>query len=360
MSGQAAADIGEPMKRFESLLEETGDVMAQDGPDYQGPATTPPPVEAEEEDTAPEEASGEDGDEIEADTEEVDEEIEATEESDETDSDQEEAEEIEPEEVIDPPSSWSAADKLTFQDLPIEAQRAIAQREAQRERFVNEKAREIAEQRKALEAEREAIAQDRQGKMGQLDAALSAMAAEIQGEFSDVNWETLAATDPAEYVALKAKYESRVQKFNQAKQARDEQARQAQGEQQERLAQFIKAEQEALFEKLPEWSDPDRAKTEKAELLQAGKSYGFTDDELSQLIDHRTVLVLRDAAKYRALQKSKAKVAKKVADKPKVQKPGHKNVSSGDSRDRRLAEKRKQLRKTGKAADAASVFEEFL
>jgi hypothetical protein len=336
--------------------------MAQDGADYRGEPTKKkeaPPEAAE--DTAPEEASGED------DEEEVEAEAEADEssESEDTDSDQEEAEEVEPEEAIDPPPSWSAADKEAFRELPVVAQRAIAQREAQRERFVNEKAREIAETRKAIEAEREALQLERQTKIGQIDTALSVLANEINGEFSNVNWQELATTDPAEYVAKKAKYDARMQAFHQAQSQRNQEATRAKADAEERqkhqASQYVQGQHQRLLEAVPEWADADKAKAEKTELLHAAKNhYGFTDDELGQLYDHRTVLVLRDAAKYRALQKAKPKVAKKVVNAPKVQKPGNQNTSSKDTRNSRLADKRKQLRKTGRMENAASVFEEFI
>jgi hypothetical protein len=357
MSETAAAAVPETTERFASLLDATGDTMAQDGPQYESEERRAPVEAAPEEDTAPEEASGEE------DAEEVEAEAETEAESDEsetTDSDQEEAEEVEPEEVIDPPPSWSAADKETFSELPVAAQRAIAHRERQREQFVNEKAREIADERKAVKAEREAITTERQTKIGHLDTALNLLGAELQGEFAGVNWQELAAVDPAEYVAKKARYDAKVQSFNQAQQARDEQQALANQETQGQRAQYVQGEQQRLLEAIPEWADAKKAKAGKAELLDAAKHYGFTDDELGSLYDHRTVLVLRDAAKWCQLQKSKAKVEKKVENKPKVQKPGNKNLTSRDAKSKTVAAKRKQLRKDGRPESAASVFEEFI
>lgn len=354
MSDVAAANIGEPVDRFASLLEQTGDSMAQDGADYDNPHKEAPQEAAddEEEDTAPEEASGEEA--------ESDGEPEQEAESEDPDSDQEEEEDGEPEEAIAPPPSWSAADKETFKELPVAAQRAIAQREAARERFVNEKAQEAAQARKDAEAARQAVEQDRQGKLGQLDSALTALATELQGEFASVNWQELAATDPAEYVAKKAKYDAKMETFQKAQQTRQQEAQKAQEQQRTQFAQFVQEQSQKLLEAIPEWADPEVAKVGKAELRAAAREYGFSDDELQNLYDHRTVLALKDAAAYRKLQRSKAKVEKKVVAKPKVQKPGNQNTTKGDARSKRIADKRNQLRKSGKPEVAASVFAEFI
>lgn len=54
-----------------------------------------------------------------------------------------------PQESVEPPASWTAEAKEQFSQLPVETQQYIAEREAQREKAINETKAELAEVRKA-------------------------------------------------------------------------------------------------------------------------------------------------------------------------------------------------------------------
>ena len=41
-------------------------------------------------------------------------------------------------------------------------------------------------------------------------------------------------------------------------------------------------------------------------------AYGFNDTEVAQVYDHRIVMLVNDAMKYRNLQKAKPNIAKKI------------------------------------------------
>ncbi len=84
-------------------------------------------------------------------------------------------------------------------------------------------------------------------------------------------------------------------------------------------------------------------------------SYGFNDQEISQVYDHRIVMLVNDAMKYRNMQNSKPNLAKKIT------KPG-KVFSSGVKKDKaeinltKRKEKLSRLKKTGSIKDATSIF----
>ena len=96
----------------------------------------------------------------------------------------------------------------------------------------------------------------------------------------------------------------------------------------------------------------------RKEIRGFAKSIGFTDQELSQVYDHRAVLALYKAMQYDKLQKGKPGVVKKVADAPKTMKPGV--ASQADVEADATKKLMGQLRKSGKKGDAAKVFERFL
>ena len=89
-------------------------------------------------------------------------------------------------------------------------------------------------------------------------------------------------------------------------------------------------------------------------MIQGGGDYGFSEQEMTNLVDHRMFKVLRDALKYRELQKAKPKVTRKVQKAPKKMKPGAKPPKHSESK----AARQKQLdrlKKTHSIEDAASL-----
>ena len=88
-------------------------------------------------------------------------------------------------------------------------------------------------------------------------------------------------------------------------------------------------------------------------LDETAKSFGFTGEELSDIVDPRIIRVLHAATQFKKLQSGKSLVDKKVSNAKPVQAKGarsantsHVNAQLKDSRDR--------LKKTGKVSDAES------
>ena len=123
------------------------------------------------------------------------------------------------------------------------------------------------------------------------------------------------------------------------------------------MAKFVQKEAKKLSQVLPEFSDPTKGEQVRNEIRNYGKSVGFTDQELANVYDSRHVLILHKAMQYDKLQKSKPTVTKKVAKAPKMVKPGTK-VKEGNSDIRK--KQMQKLKQTGRAADAAALFENFI
>lgn len=85
---------------------------------------------------------------------------------------------------------------------------------------------------------------------------------------------------------------------------------------------------------------------------EAGPQYGFSHEELSTIVDHRFVLLLKDAAAHRKLEKSRPDVAKKVREAPKL--PPARNQSSQPIPD---ALRKRLQSKHVKSADLAALLE---
>jgi hypothetical protein len=115
--------------------------------------------------------------------------------------------------------------------------------------------------------------------------------------------------------------------------------------------QFMVDQHKVLLEKIPEWKDQQKADVEKAEIADYLLHTGFAPQELSDLIDHRQVMIARKAMLY---DKSRGQVdtaKKRVAKVPKIMKPSAPKPAEQLASERIQALKRR-LDKTGSEQDA--------
>ena len=178
-------------------------------------------------------------------------------------------------------------------------------------------------------------------------------------QFSNVNWEQLRETDPISFVTKKEEYRDAQESVRQAQ---AQQQIEAEKQQQEvaRMRQLAVQEEHAkLVAAVPEWNEPEKRNQMASELSTYAVEQGFSKEELKQLIDHRSLIVLMKAQKYDALQKSDVK-AKKIKNKPKVVRSGKgTNKKADNDRSKRIASMNR-LKKSGHVNDSVSLFEDFV
>jgi hypothetical protein len=108
-----------------------------------------------------------------------------------------------------------------------------------------------------------------------------------------------------------------------------------------------------LSEKVPEFADPVKKGKIQANVKNYLNEIGFSDQELSMLTDHRTVMVAIEGMKYNQLKKAKLG-DKKVKNIPKVSKSGI-PVSKDDANYERRKDAIKRV-KSGKSGDMLEAF----
>ena len=318
----AANPSGAPISE-DQAAQQIGSLLAED-PEYaEGQPEEEPkaPVKAEE----PEAEEAEEAEEPEA----------ASEEEEQPEKDSETTE-------IDPDEKWIEVEE-TLADGEKET-RTYSLNELKAQRMMQadytRKTEELSRQRKELNEQlRQGIEKEQKQYLETLQTQQRLIMEMIAPELQ--NLDQLAEEDPAEYVRA----QSKVNKINQV--IRNIQAEQQRVEQQnaEYLQQeVIPKELEKLKVAIPNWGQETREA-----IVKTGQDYGFTPDELNGIIDSRMIKVLHDAHQYQALQSKKPVAVKKVAEKPKVMKPGTrvKQDASGDAL--------KKLKKSGRYEDAADA-----
>jgi hypothetical protein len=215
------------------------------------------------------------------------------------------------------------------------------------------KTQQIAEVRKQVEQETQAVRAERE----QYAQLLGALQAQLQTSEPQVDLERLYHEDPIEWVRQKEVLRERQEKAYaiQAEQQRLSQL--SQQEQQRAMEAHLDSEKDALLAALPEWRDPKKAKAEKALVLESAKSVGFSDDDLKSVYDHRLVLLLRKAAMYDQMVSKRQDIKPVVNNGPRTAKPGAAGRVSTTTESTRA---KQRLAKTGRVDDAASAIELLL
>jgi hypothetical protein len=218
------------------------------------------------------------------------------------------------------------------------------------------KSQAVAEDRKAVEAERQAVQEAKQ--MRDTYAQRLEMIEQMLQPQQEENLDYLKETDPIGY---SVKVAEMIQKDKQLGAIRAERERIHQQQEHDRQAQMqhvVAEEMQKLSASLPEFADPSKGEAIRNDIRTYGKQMGFSENELAAVYDSRAVLTLYKAMQYDKLVASKPAITKKVSEAPKAIKPGVSKPRDGNAEEIRKLKAR--VKSTGNPRDAASVFERFL
>lgn len=277
---------------------------------------------------------------------------ESDEEDDSDDGEEDPSDDDEPRYEVEYPDGTKA--QLTLEEL---------KKEHLRQADYTRKTQAAAEERKAIEAERAQVRQERQEYHQRLEAVKTALEQVAPKRRTAAEWDTLKAQDPAKFAAEWADTQRHMQEMAEveAEQARVQE--QAQKEWAQQVEEHLKTERERLYQAVPEWKDEEVASKEKAELRSfAAERYGFNDQELDGVTDHRLMLLLRDAMQLNRIStKGKPQIeAKRKA--AKVLQPGGRAPSTKGGKPKRaktIRDKSRKLARSGSIDDAAALLMEL-
>ena len=189
-------------------------------------------------------------------------------------------------------------------------------------------------------------------KLSKLNQLTNMAQQELQREYSNIDFEKLYEDDPVEAAKLEHKMRKRAENLQQIQ-------RETQENQMNEFQKYIQEQQNKVATLIPEFNDPAKASKMKSDMRSYLMKLGYNDQEINSVYDSRQVLLIRDAMAYNKLKKSNVKVTKKVAQAPKVVKPGVPKTKAEQAAKQRR-DKLNHLKKTGGVRDAAKVFRDFL
>lgn len=215
-----------------------------------------------------------------------------------------------------------------------------------------QKTQALAEERRQIAELRTKAQQDASERISKLDNDLMAAATLIRSFEQNVDWEGLRQADPAEFLAQKEAQAQRIRAWKQAAQTAEQlKAQQRQARRQE--------EAEKLRESIPEWLDPDRAKSDAEKIVQGAAAYGLTPQDIDAFDDHRLIRALKDAVAYRELMAKNQTVRAEVAKAPPMAKPGA-GAPQGNAKALAAHRDIKKAQQTGKPEDLRAALKHWL
>lgn len=160
---------------------------------------------------------------------------------------------------------------------------------------------------------------------------------------AEPDWDAIRKESPGEYAAQKQDHADRLQAIEKVASERVRVAEEKRKESDANKAVYLQAEMGKLVEAIDTWKNDAVRATEIAELRDfAVEAYGFTGEDLDNVVDHRLLLLLRENFQSRAkVTKGKKEIRKKSK--------GAKKLKPGGGRNRRV-KGRTAARKANKAA----------
>lgn len=206
------------------------------------------------------------------------------------------------------------------------------------------KTQEVAAERQQVHAAYQQTAQLSQ-QLQQTQAVLAQFYQQSIGEPPSLE---IAQTDPQRYLIERELHAQRVQQFQQLMGHGQQLTAHQRALQQQQMQQALASEFEKASKAIPELADPAK----RAQLTQRFSSvvakYGYSDQDLANVGDHRLLLMLRDLEKYHGRQQVAGTVREKLANvPPKTQKPGTATQDGG--RSAKAAQAKQQFMKSGRS-----------
>ena len=210
-----------------------------------------------------------------------------------------------------------------------------------------QKTHSLGMEKRDLESQKNSLRQSYDAKLQELNDLLATADATVRQQQGSADLQKLYEEDPTQ--AAKLDYQLRQQ--NRAIEDMKSKAREAQIKQ---YNEFLETQKELAATKIPEYSDPNKADQFKINMRNSLRGYGFNDEEIGSMADHRFLMVAKDAMSYQTLKDKRPIVQKKVANAPKVVKPGVAKSTTSSGREQ-IRNKIGKLRKTGNINDASSA-----
>jgi hypothetical protein len=253
--------------------------------------------------------------------------------------------------AIDAPVSWDAEQKEVFSTLPPEAQKIVVAREGERDKGFQAKATELADEKRVMSEERQAMNIERQNYAQTLSDKIGEQLKEPNIDLINPN---SANYNPELYHGEKTQFDNLVGMQQQAKQQVDYYAIEAKKTDDANKKAFWDERSNLLSKSLPEFIGDAQYRDS---VITYAKGLGYTDEGLQNSATEQDIVTINKAMQYDKIIAAKVGVGDKLKVVPKVVKPGTRQVEPVATR--RNKANMKAHKKSGNVASAAKLLEDM-
>jgi len=214
--------------------------------------------------------------------------------------------------------------------------------------YIQRRMQEVAQLEKQYKTQAEQLAQQQQQFL-----QLRQQAQQIGMQPPEAPSKELFDRDPIGYMEAKIQYDEAAAQYNQHVQQLQQLQQQQSMQAEQQRQSFLQEQAQILQQHIPEIADPEKGDKIKADLVQTGVHYGFTEQEIQNVADARYVRALNDAMKWRRLQNKKLAAAKGEPQKTVVKAGAKRRAGDGEAAARK--KQQQKLRKSGRIEDALGL-----
>ena len=233
-------------------------------------------------------------------------------------------------------------------DVELEELKAGYQKDADYRR----KTEEIAIERRELKSEEDRLKKQYSTKMDDLNSLVVTLNAEINNDMNSKELDKLWEEDPTEA----ARVDRRIQKRKNTIQEAQQRLREHQKSQ---FQEILRDEQRKLHLKHPEIADPIKGATVKTNIVNYLSSKGFSNEDVSNIVDSRYFDVIIDGMNFQKTKSVKPNLVSKKVKPTKFVKSGVKSTKEDMNNKSRL-EQIKTLKRSGSPKDATDLLMKYL
>ena len=215
-----------------------------------------------------------------------------------------------------------------------------------------QKTHTLGMEKRDLEGQKNSLRQTYDTRLSELNDLISTADQFVKNKQGGQDLAKLYQEDPTEASRLDFELRQESSRIESLK----SKAREVQSQQYE---SYLETQKELAVTKIPEFSDPNKADNFKLSMRNTLRDYGFNDQEIGSLADHRFLMVAKDAMSFKSRTDKRPIASKKVVNAPKVLKAGvaRSDVSSGREQ---VRNKINTLRKSGHIKDAQSAIADMI
>jgi chromosome segregation ATPase len=233
-------------------------------------------------------------------------------------------------------------------DVDLEELKAGYQKDADYRR----KTEELAIEKRELKSEEDRLKNQYSTKMEDLNSLVATLNAEINNDMNSKELDKLWDEDPTEAARVDRRIQKRKNTIQQAQQKLRE-------HQQAQFQELLREEQRKLHLKHPEIADPIKGTTVKSNILNYLSSKGFSNEDVSRIVDSRYYDVIIDGMNFNKSKSVKPGLVSKKVKPTKFVKSGVK-ATKEDLNNKSRLEKIKALKKSGSPKDATDLLMRYI